>query len=140
MAILPSTQDVTQFLGSSVGKPVDFNPAQQTQMPGSGQPMQMPHPQQNMSVQPSPYMPSGGPYNPYMSKWAQLMNSSPTGGVTSGPTMPSPNMPQPPIMHMPGPGMGMPTGGQMSGITSPMSQGAGGGVPMMRGMFQGPMR
>lgn len=104
MATFPTTQDVTQYLGSSVGKPVDFNPNQQSPSPM----MQQPHPQQAQTAQPSPYMPSGGPYNPYMSKWASLMN----GPNSSGGAMPTQQPPQ------------MPTGGHMvAGLTMP------GGMP-----------
>lgn len=135
MAILPNTQDVTQFLGSSVGKPVDFNPSQQSQIPGGGQPTPMAHPQQPMQMPQSPYMPSSGPYNPY-SQWAGLMNGpNAQGGIQTannflqklGPSMPQ--MPQ----------MGSPLGGVRSGTTMEMPQMAGGAPNMMQGMFRGPM-
>lgn len=141
MAILPSTQDVTQFLGSSVGKPVDFNPMQQSQTGPGGQPTQQPHPQQPMQMPPSPYMPSGGPYNPY-SQWAKLMQNGP-GGHGLPQTMPQPQpmggnvqaapqtMPQPNVQVAPRP-MGMPN---VQAPPRPM----GGNPSMMQGMFRGPM-
>lgn len=134
MATFPTTQDVTQFLGSSIGKPVDFNPAQQS---ANGAPQ--PHPQVPMQQPPSPYMPSSGPYNPY-AKWAGLMGGPGAGGQA----MPPPQMPHLPMMGAPVGGMPQPTtGGMPQPNQMPISLGRMTGGPsgtminpsMMSGMF-----
>lgn len=119
MATFPTTQDVTQFLGSSVGKPIDFNPSQQS-------PMNMtpaPHPQQAQQMQPSPYMPSGGPYNPYMANWNKLMNGP---NMQTGQPMPSMMAPHAPMMT------GGPSGMSVTNNRPTMMSGMFSHMPMVR--------
>lgn len=130
MAILPTNQDITQFMGSNIGKPTDFNPAQQNSMGAGGVPMQQPHPQQPMNMAPSPYMPASGPYNPYLSQWSKLMGGpNAQGGVGQAPTSPMPQMPQ----------GGMPMGQVMRPQMPQMPQGGMQANPMMSGIFRSPM-
>lgn len=135
MAILPNTQDITQFLGSAVGKPVNFNPTQQNQG------IMQPHPQQPINMPPNPWGAPNGPYNPYNSSpaaggggggWGGLMGGpNAQGGINQQPGMPAgqimrPQMPQMPQGGMPAgqimqPGMGMQANPMMNGIfRSPM--------------------